>query len=196
MAIPMPKTGFLTVVEFMKLDLDDRYRWELIDGEPVAHAAPKPAHGRIQARLSRFIGNRLDELNAAHGTDCLPVTEAGIPTPLDPDHNFRVADVAVTCEPHDPDDAFTRSPILLVEILSPGEEARQRAKLQMFAALPSVREILFVDSMSIRAELHRRNADGSWPPQPLVLSDGDILTLETVGLEVPLVSLYAGLNLS
>jgi Uma2 family endonuclease len=196
MAIPMPKAGFLTVVEFMKLDLDDRYRWELIDGEPVAHAAPRPAHGRIQARLSRFIGNRLDELNAAHGTDCLPVTEAGIPTPLDRDHNFRVADIAVTCEPHDPDDAFTRSPILLIEILSPGEETRQRAKLQMFAALPSVREILFVDSMSIRAELHRRNADGSWPPHPLVLSDGDILTLETVGLEVPLVSLYAGLNLS
>jgi Uma2 family endonuclease len=195
MAIPMPKAGFLTVVEFMKLDLDDRYRWELIDGEPVAHAAPKPAHGRIQARLSRFIGTRLDELNAAHGTDCLPVTEAGIPTPLDPDHNFRVADIAVTCEPHDPEDAFTRSPILLVEILSPGEEARQRAKLQMFAALPSVREILFIDSLSIRAELHRRNGDGSWPPHPLVLSDGDILTLETVGLEVPLVSLYAGLNL-
>ena len=195
MAVPMPRPGSLTVAEFLGLDLDDRWRWELIDGEPVAHAAPRPAHGRLQARLARFLGNRLDDLNAAHGTDCLPVTEAGVPTPLDPDHNFRVADLAVTCEPHDPDDPFTRSPILLVEILSPGEEPRQRAKLQMFAALPSVREILFLDSLAVRAELHRRARDGSWPSRPVVLGDGDTLTLETVGLEVALASLYAGLNL-
>jgi Uma2 family endonuclease len=159
----------------------------------VAQAAPSAAHGILQAALARHIGNLLEEQNDREGTNCRPVTEAGILTPLDPDHNFRVVDLAATCEDHDPDEPFVRRPFLLVEILSPREEPTQRAKLQMFSALPGVREILFLDSRIPRAELHRRRPDGGWPRSPLISERDDILEWETVGLRLPLSRLYRGL---
>nr|WP_245986650.1 Uma2 family endonuclease [Azospirillum thermophilum] len=89
-------------------------------------------------------------------------------------HNCRVADLAVTCEPFDPEALYTTAPVLLVEILSPTEEKAQRAKLHAYAAMPSVREILFPDSRAVRAELHRRDADGRWPEAPLAELYGDL----------------------
>lgn len=185
----------MTVTEFLGLDLGADCRWELVDGEPVAHAAPRPAHGTLQAALTRHIGNRLEERNDRDGSACRAMTEAGIPTPLDPEHNFRVADIAATCEPHDPDEPFTRQPFLIVEVLSPDEEPRQRAKLQMFSALASVREILFLDSRAVRAELHRRKPDGTWPSRPDIIEGNAPLRLDTIGLEIPLSRLYRGLNM-
>lgn len=186
----------MTVTEFLAADLDESCRWELVDGEPVAQASPHKRHGRLQGALSRHLGNALEAKNARDGTDCQPVTEAGIRTRLDPDHNYRVADIAVTCEPFGPDDPpWVEAPVLIVEILSPGQEREQRAKLHLFAALPSVREILFLDSLDIRAELHRRDGEGAWPPRPEVLDANSVLMLESCGMEMPLAELYRGLNL-
>lgn len=185
----------LTVEDFLGLAFDDDRRYELIDGEPVAQASPSPEHGTIQSALDRHIGNALDERNRRNGSRCRSLTEAGIPTPLDPKHNWRQADIAVTCEPHVPRNRFTTAPILLVEILSPEDEAKQRAKLQVYGALPSVREILFVDSRCMRAEIHRRQPDGGWPPEPEIVVGDETLRLETCGLEVPLSACYPFLDL-
>ncbi len=84
--------------------------------------------------------------------------------------------------------------MLLVEILSPTEEKAQRAKLHAYAAMPSVREILFVDSRTIRAELHRRDSDNLWPAAPEVLEEDGRLVLETAGLDMPLAELYRDLG--
>jgi Uma2 family endonuclease len=185
----------MTVDEFLELDFDDDLRYELIDGEVVAQASPLPEHSTIQSALDRHIGNALEKRNQRDKTACRTMTEAGIPTPLDPRHNWRQADIAVTCEPHVRGRKYTLLPILLVEILSPDDEAKQRAKLQVYAALSSVREILFVDSRCLRAEIHRRQADGMWPPEPEIVVGDEPLRLETCGIEVPLSACYPFLNL-
>ncbi|WP_207459637.1 Uma2 family endonuclease [Azospirillum sp. SYSU D00513] len=180
------KRPVTTVEEFLELEFGDDRRYELIDGEVVAQASPSPEHGTIQSALDRHIGNALDARNKRDGMRCRSLTEAGIPTPLDPKHNWRQADIAATCEPHVPGSRFTTAPTLLVEILSPEDEAKQRAKLHVYGALPSVREILFVDSRCIRAEIHRRQPDGTWPLEPEIVVGDEPLRLESCGLEVPL----------
>lgn len=187
----------MTVAEFLSAPLAPGRRWELIDGAPVSQASPHQVHGRLQSRLARALGQALDRRNARDGTRCEPVTEAGIRTRLDPEHNYRVADLAVTCEETGPAaPPWVEAPVLIVEILSPGQEREQRAKLHLFAALPTVREILFLDSRAVRAELHRRAADGGWPPAPALLAGEEaVLRLETAGLELPLARLYEGLGL-
>ena len=57
-------------------------------------------------------------------------------------------------------------PVLLIEILSPSNEAQTRANIWAYTTIPSVREILAVHSTRIEAELLRRNPDGSWPEEP------------------------------
>ena len=67
-------------------------------------------------------------------------------------------DVTVTCNPQDRGTVdFIQSPCLVVEVLSPSTEARDRGrKLQWYLACPSVEEYLLVDSRSIRIEIYRK----------------------------------------
>lgn len=185
----------VTVPEFLAWTPPDDRRYELVDGEVVAQAAPSQRHGTVQGALALELGLRLRERNRDTGAACRVVVEAGIRPLFDPAHNYRVADLAVTCEPADPDAGDVRAPMLIVEILSPNNEREQRQKLHLYAALPSVQEILYVDTRSIRAELHRRGADGRWPDGPTVIIGDEPLTLETAGLTLPLSDLYPHLGL-
>lgn len=126
---------------------------------------------------------------------CRVMTEVGIPTVLDTDYNWRQPDLAVTCEPYNRNDPFTRHPILVIEILAPHGEKQQRAKLQVYAGLASVQEILLIDSSAIRAELHRRDAQGTWPQQPEIIEGSSMLTLACMDLTMPLSDLYVGLGM-
>lgn len=60
--------------------------------------------------------------------------------------------------------------------------------------MPSVREILFLDSRIVRVELHRRDTDNLWPAAPEVLEEEGRLVLETAGLDMPLAELYRDLG--
>lgn len=184
------------VPEFLAWTPPDERRYELVDGEIVAQAAPSRAHGVIQAALARHLGNRIEDRNRRDGGRCQVITEPAVRPLFDPAHNFRVCDLAVTCEPFDPDTPHLTAPVLIVEVLSPNNEREQRQKLHLYAALPSVLEILYVDTRSIRAELHRRGPDGRWPDGPTVIVGDEPLTLETAGLTLPLSDLYPHLGLA
>ncbi|MGZ3642744.1 MAG: Uma2 family endonuclease [Ktedonobacteraceae bacterium] len=67
-------------------------------------------------------------------------------------------DVTVSCDPYDRGTtAVIRSPRLVVEVLSPSTEARDRGrKLQCYLACPTIEEYLLVDARSIRIEIYRK----------------------------------------
>jgi Uma2 family endonuclease len=179
-----------TVDEFLAMEFRDDAQYELVDGEIVGQAHPSPAHSTLQVALGGALRDALREKGKRDGTRCRALSEAGVRPHFDPTHNCRVADLAVTCEPFDPEIPYTMAPVLLVEILSPTEEKAQRAKLHAYAAMPSVREILFLDSRIIRVELHRRDSDNLWPAAPEVLEEEGRLVLETAGQDMPLAELY------
>ena len=81
-------------------------------------------------------------------------------------------------------------PILIVEILSPGNEAETRENVWAYATIPSVNEILLVRSTEIGAELLRRQADGTWPAEPQLLTAGDEVTLASLDFSGPLAAFY------
>ena len=67
-------------------------------------------------------------------------------------------DVTVTCDPRDRGTAdVIQSPRLVVEVLSPSTEARDRGrKLQCYLACPSIEEYFLVDTRSMRIETYRK----------------------------------------
>jgi Uma2 family endonuclease len=81
--------------------------------------------------------------------------------------------------------------VLIVEIQSPSTERDDYfVKLPHYQSLPSLEEILYVESQLVAATLYRR-AGNVW--ETIVLDGGDaLLQLETIGLDVPLSSLYRG----
>jgi hypothetical protein len=82
-------------------------------------------------------------------------------------------------------------PILLVEILSPGNAKQTWENVWCYATMPSVREIVVLQSSRIEADLLIRQADGSWPSEPARVMDGNTLLLPSLDFAVPLRTLYA-----
>ena len=86
-------------------------------------------------------------------------------------------------------DLMVSEPVLLVEVLSPSNEADTRANIWAYTTIPSVRELLVVNSTRIEAELLRRDSNGVWPEQPELIGPGQA-TLVSVDLTIPLTALY------
>lgn len=179
----------MTVADFVAWPGDGSAKHhELVDGEVRAMAPASATHGIIQANMARLIGERLAK--ARRG--CVVVTEPAVVPRLRADRNMRVPDLGVTCAPIGPGQIELPDPILLVEILSPGNESDTRENVWTYATIPSVREILLLRSTRIAAELLRRRPDQSWPETPDVIADGDRFALATVELDLPLAEIYVG----
>ena len=147
-------------------------------------------HGTLHGELGSLIRNHLQDRNSA----CTLVVTPGVVPPVQPSHNMRVPDLAVTCSDYDAEEAGITDPVLIVEILSPSNQAATWANVWAYATIPSVLEIVVLRTVSIGAELLRRDADVSWPREPESLTDGD-LALESIGLRVFLVDLYRSTRL-
>lgn len=163
-------------------------KFQLVDGEARAMAPASATHGIIQITLGELIRRRL----VAAGSRCVVAAEPAIVPRLRAGANMRVPDLGVTCTPVKAGQIELPDPVLLVEILSPGNESDTRENVWAYASIPSVSEILLVHSTRMAAELLRRRADSSWPEGPEQIGAEGTLRLDSVDLTCPLRDAYAG----
>ena len=183
-----PALQRMSLAEFLDWEDGTDTRYELIDGAPVAMAPPAGAHGLLCARLGGYIDAALRSRRP-----CTVRTEAGIARPDRADTCY-VADLAVTCRPHQRGEQLIDEPILIVEILSPGTQRHDRQdKVPAYRRIVSVEEILLLDSESHYAEVLRRQG-GHWLTE-LVLGIDGVLRLASVGLEIGMAELYDGIEI-
>jgi Uma2 family endonuclease len=183
----------MTVAEFLDWPGDGSGRkLQLVDGELRAMSPGSATHGTIQANLCRLIGNKLAE---ARGP-CRVVSEPGVATRIRANTNLRVPDLGVTCTPDAPGQHTLPDPVLLIEILSPGNTADTWDNVWSYTTIPSVREIAVVHSTRVLVELLRRDAEGHWPPEPEEIGPGGTLCLESIGYAGPLAHIYAQTHLA
>jgi Uma2 family endonuclease len=178
----------MTLAEFLRWEDGTDTRYELLAGFPVAMAPPAPAHGLLAAQLCIRIGAALQSRRP-----CMVQVEAGIARP-DRDDTCYVADLAVTCTPPRRGDQLISDPLLIVEILSPGTVSHDRqTKVADYRRIPSVEEILLIDSASVFAEVLRREGD-RWITE-IVGGPQAILSLASIGLTAAMSELYEGIDL-
>jgi Uma2 family endonuclease len=175
----------MTVAEFFVWNPPSAQLWQLVDGEPQAMAPASITHGAIQNELGRLIANHFDEQK----NPCRVIATPGVIPRVQSETNVRIPDLAVTCSGYDAEESALVDPVLLIEILSPSNQAETWANVWAYTTIPSVQEILVLKTASIGAELLRRNPDGSWPSQPLSIETGE-LTLESIGFGIPLDAAY------
>lgn len=189
-ALPKSPPTRMTVEEFLDWPGDERT--QLIDGEIVAMNPPGETHGTLQATLGRLLENYL----VARRPYCRTVTGAGVVPRVRAKINVRIPDVAVTCAPPEANRPTLADPVMLVEILSPSNYAETWESVRAYTTIPSVREILVLESLRIEAHLLRRGADGNWPEDADVIAPGQELRLESIGFACPLAEIYARTHLA
>jgi Uma2 family endonuclease len=181
----------MTVRDFLDWESGDGLRYELVDGAPRAIAPSGNVHGFLQSELARVIGTHLN----AHRPGCQIIVNPGIVPHLMSTHNVRIPDLAVTCARLVPGHATLPDPVLVIEILSPSNQAQTWSNVWAYTNIPSVQEILVLHSGRIGAELLRRTADGSWPDEPEAIGDATLM-LSSIGFQMPMTELYAATGLT
>ena len=178
----------MTLAEFLRWEDGTDTRYELLGGCPVAMAPPAIAHGILALRL----GARIDAAPRSR-SPCFGQSEAGIARP-DRNDTCYIADLAVTCTPPERGQQLLQDPLLIVEILSPGTALHDRqTKVSDYRRIPSVQEILLIDSTSIFAEVLRREGD-RWMTE-ILRGPQATLSLASIGLTAAISELYEGIDL-
>lgn len=175
----------MTVEEFLAWSPGDGRMWQLVDGVPTAMAPASRRHNQVQGELGRLIGNHLLE----QGSPCSVVPTPGVITPVRHDRNLRIPDLAVSCADPDDDAGPLPDPLLIIEVLSPSNQAETWINVWTYTMIPSVQEVLVLHTQSVRADLLRRRPDGAWPVDPERVTDGDV-ALDSIGFRTPLIGLY------
>ena len=173
----------MTVREFLAWDDGTDTRYELVDGRPVAMTPPLLTHAEI-------VGAAAGQLYANLRPPCRFFVEVGVRIP-DRDDIYYQADIAVQCSPLE-HDRWLDAPVLIVEVLSASTAGHDRGRKGFdYRGIPSVREVLFLFTAAVRAEIWRRSAD-RWIIEDLIGRDA-LLRLESVGLEFPLGAIYGAI---
>jgi Uma2 family endonuclease len=192
-ALPKPHLSRMTVAEFLDWPGDDTDRkFELVDGEPRAMAPASDAHGTMQITIGSILRGHL----RAHRRHCRVVGEPGVVPRVSATTNMRISDLAVTCTPNEAGRRAVPDPIVIIEILSPSNEAETLQNVWAYATIPSVCEILLVRSTQVAAELLHRQPDGSWPAQPRKIDREDEVSLDSISFAAPLIDFYDDTHLT
>lgn len=162
-------------------------RWELFDGQARCMSPASPTHGAIQATTIGLIGNQL----TANGSDHRVLAVAPIVPHIESDGNLRVPDILVTCTPDKRGQKVVTDPVLIIEILSPSNAARTHANVWTYTSIPSVREILVLQSDKVAAKLFRRDDAGQWSSPAKRITKSGKLVLKSIDLTVPLLAFSA-----
>ena len=108
----------MTLTEFLAWDPADPSGrpWQLVDGEPVAVAPASESHAALQGEIGAVLRNHLVD----RGGPCRLLSQPGIVPRVRSNRNFRIPGLAVTRAPPALG-LMVSEPILLIEILSPGD---------------------------------------------------------------------------
>lgn len=171
---------FLDADAFLRTDQSDfgtAWRYELVRGTIVAHAAPSPEHGVILASLAREIGNRLRD-----HPECRSEVGSGAVPEYEQRDTARIPDAMIRCRKH---------PRVLFEVVSPSELRHKRQwdqKRSDLQAVEGVQEVIEIFQDEMLAHIYRR-LDNAWTFVWIAGPDA-AMELPSVGITVPLAALY------
>lgn len=193
MATPARKPpALMTVDDFLSWDGGGHVgKIELVDGVPRLMAPASATHGLMQGNVITAFNIHL----RGRKSHCRAATEAPVLPPLARRINARAPDVVVTCAPISTSGVI-EEPVLIVEVLSPGNEAETWESIRALAPIPSLSEILVLSSTAVEAQVFRRLADGSWQAEAERYGPGSTLRLASIDLDLPMADVYTGTHLA
>jgi Uma2 family endonuclease len=180
-----PQHLYLTVEEYLQLDNESPdARYDYIDGQVIRCAGGSPQHAEIAANIISILKPFL------RGSSCHLFTS---------DVRIRLSasrylhpDIAVSCDERDwADPEAIRYPRLVIEVLSPSTEARDRGqKFAYYRACPTIQEYVLINFAYQTVELFRHEKNHLWSFQ--TFTPGSEVQLTSVGIHFPVTDVYEG----
>ncbi|MGA7116563.1 MAG: Uma2 family endonuclease [Hyphomicrobium sp.] len=181
----------MSVAEFLDWDGGGFVgKLELINGEVRAMSPASGTHALIQANLAYLIGAHL----RATKRPCRVGTEAPIVPRFHANDNIRAPDLSVTCQTSPPGKIFP-DPVLIIEVLSPSNLRETWESIRACATIPSLAEIMVVDSERVLVEIYRKLPEGGWPTEPDERAQSGAIKLTSIEANLDVAEIYSGTHL-
>jgi Uma2 family endonuclease len=180
-----------TLEEYLELDRTSEERLEFRNGEVFCMSGGSEWHYEIEGNIFAFLRSRLRERGCRAFTGNVRIKVPSAPP-------YRYADVSALCgeakfEEIGGVDALV-NPQLLIEVLSDSTEAYDRGdKFLHYKSIPTLREYLLVAQHEPHVTHLYKQDDGLWIHTD-VNDMGAALTLTSLGCELPLTEIYAGVS--
>ena len=172
----------LTVSEYLQLELESKIRHEYIAGEVYAMVGASKNHNLILGNIYIKLRQHL------RGKGC-QVFSSDMKVKIEDFDIFYYPDISVTCDVRDREKYFLKSPCLIVEVLSAGTKRIDRnEKLVNYLEINSLQEYVLVSQDRIKVEIYRKDESGNW--NLISLGETDVLSLESVGLQMTMAEVY------
>jgi Uma2 family endonuclease len=161
---------------------DERYEFDGV--QPVAMTGGNAGHAVVTRNLNSALWMRL------RGGPCQPLgRDAGIETV---GKAVRYPDALVTCAKFALSELIIPGAVVVFEVLSPASVRTGRiVKVQEYAAVPSIRRYVILESASIGLTVCERDTPEE-PWRTTTLTNGDILRMPDIGIEIPVSEFYEG----
>jgi Uma2 family endonuclease len=172
----------LSPEEYLEGEQYSEIKHEYVDGDVYAMAGTSDAHNLISGNLFALLHSEL------RGKPCR-VFFADIKTAIQTIQKtrFYYPDIQVTCAEDDTDPYVKRHPKLIIEVLSPSTERKDRAeKFYTYRALDSLQEYVLVAQEVARVEVYRRRT--GWDLE--MYGAGEEFHLESVDLRIAVADVY------
>ena len=167
---------------FALLESDPEHRYEFIDGYPSMMTGGSPDHAIIGLNVASILRGLLRKRPCiAYNSD--------VYIQLDGEENCLCPDASVSCDRRDHHATkVIRYPCVVAEVLSPGTKVRDRGlKADLYQNMPSVQEILFIDTQVMRVQLYRRETD-YWTMRNF--TQHDTIELTSLGIHFSVAEVY------
>lgn len=186
--VRLPGFQYMDLADFEELlaDKPAHEKWELIGGRVVRMmVGARWEHGRIVQNIARHTGNQLDVARPS----CQVFAETFFMKQKLAE-SALLPDVMVVCGDLEPGATSTDAPIVLFEVISAGSETRDRfEKWSVYQRLPSLRHYVLVARDRPLVEAFDR-IDGEWSGHRLIETLDATLTLDAIGVTLPLSAIY------
>lgn len=173
----------MTITEYLEWEPLQELRYEYIHGTVVAMTGGTIPHNDIALNLYRVLYPQV------RSNGCR-INVADVKVEISSNSSYYYPDVVVTCDPTDlMARKLLRHPKLIVEVLAPGTEAKDRGeKFAHYRSNPGLQEYVLIESEKIGVECYRRGEGRRWLYYPYTA--GDTTTLESVDFSFPIALLY------
>jgi Uma2 family endonuclease len=175
---------FISVSEYLEIELSSEIRHEYFEGEIFAMAGASEEHNLIAGNLYSIIRQKLK------GGACrVFMSDMKVSVKIRETNIFYYPDLIVTCDPLDKDRYFKSSPNLIIEVLSIHTKLiDKREKLLSYQSIPSLQEYIMISQDQIKVEVYRQDIEGSWKKE-ILDKDGE-LYLSSIDITLKMTDIY------
>ena len=182
-----PQPQRMSIEEYLDWEPLQDCRYEYVNGEVFAMTGGTIPHNDIALNLYRALYPHLRSRGCR-------INVADVKLQVSLESPYYYPDVVISCDPRDlKARKFIQFPKIIVEVLSPATEAKDRGeKFAFYQTIPSLQEYILIESEKIGVESYRRGEGRMWLYYPYGI--GDIITIESVDFSLAIDLVYEGVS--